>query len=198
MKTFPRKTRVAGMTVAILLGLTGWAIGGYTSAPGAEQALADVERMIDSLEQSNRPRWEAKVQLLEGRRKLLLSAIENPGPEPTPEAAILAARDRGGRMEVDTGEVECEPIRPFTDGREFGNARCVSLSRARGDALFVFLTSRGTALVIKFLEGGVIASDRPIPTIARLPEISIAVDASEAIRVAAPGEKERIIQTADW
>lgn len=189
--------RAGAIVVALLLGVGGWALAGTSRAPGAERALAQVDAEISELLEQGLTEADGKIRLLEAERERILAASQNPGPDPDPLLARRSLHIPTGPMTVEVGEVECEPMRPFTDGVDLRGDRCVSVARADGGALFVYLTPREEALVVR-LSGQATSSREPIPALPDLAAATLSVDDRGVIHVASPGGTTKEIQTDLW
>jgi hypothetical protein len=196
MRKFRRPWWIAVGAVAVLVALAGWALATGSSAPGAEEALLQVRSQIDQLGSAAVTGQGERLQLLETERQRLLDAIQNPGPATDGDSATTATRSEGAKWVADEGEVECEAMPPFTNDRDLAGARCVSIARPSGAALFVFLTPRSVALVITYTTDGV--SDRLviIPPLPDLAEASLSVDGGD-IHVRESGQ-DLLISTVVW
>jgi TolB protein len=100
---------------------------------------------------------------------------------------------------VDAGEIQCEPVRPFTDNVDLSGARCLSIPRPNEEEnLIVFLTPRGFALVVKSTDLDTTAEQFFVPVIPDLSAATLTVDDDGIIHVDWEDGRKVQIPTADW
>lgn len=103
-----------------------------------------------------------------------------------------------GVPDVTSGEVQCEPMRPFTDEIASDTIRCVSVLRPDSSYLMVYLPEGADATVVVFTQEGVYAVQKPVPQFTDLQAVSFAVDEDGNIVVTENGKQISTIATIDW
>ena len=163
-------------------------------APGAQTALEWVREEIDELRHLGLTDGDEKLELLEVEEEALLQAIENPeGLVDDLEADDIKALE-GPRWDV--GEVECEAKPGLTGEIDLTDARCVVVPRSDQEAIYVYLTPRGRALVVRTnVESGAEARVVDIPLLPDLASAKLSINESGAIHVEMDGQREIIPTT---
>ncbi|NOX23721.1 MAG: hypothetical protein GXP36_11620 [Actinobacteria bacterium] len=103
-----------------------------------------------------------------------------------------------GVPEVSSGEVQCEPMKPFTDNLTSDTIRCVSVLRPDGSYLMVFFPEEEDVTAVVFTPDGVYAVQKPVPRFVDLATVSFAVDEDGNILVTQSGKQIAIVSTSDW
>lgn len=174
------------VAAASLIGFT-WS--GWADSSDEPPTAVDVETQIDAMTSAGLPADDPKVKLLRQVRSEILAA--DPGAsDPDPDGHSLESP-------ADQGEIECEPLPPFTSSQDLTRARCVSVPRGADASLFVFLTPRAEALVVDINPKQTSAHTHAIPPLPSLGDSKISVTDEGNIEVSTIGVTISI-PTVDW
>ena len=173
---------LVGVGITMLLIATAALGSGQAGAPGAERELARVQARIGELQRAGFDKTDEKLRLLIDERNSLAREIH----ATSHESLVLPLPPSDNRFTdgMEQGEITCEAIPPYTRNAGLISPRCVSVLRPQvQEALFIFLTATGSALVVTFGDTKTSAERHTIPELADLSRAKITVDTTGEIHV---------------